>query len=127
MHYPVARVIDLIRPESQRLWNATHAEATQQLLAADANAVLGLEGSFALVAQQDERVILARSLDRPLRYFLAKAADGPVLIVAERIDEIAKELARHGWADQFHPTYTRQVPPHHITSLRLVGCPDPNP
>lgn len=127
MLYPVARVIDLIRPESQRLWNATHAEATQQLLAADANAVLGLEGSFALVAQQDERVILARSLDRPLRYFLAKAAEGPVLIVAERIDEIAKELSRHGWADQFHPSYTRMVPAHHVTTLRLVGCPDPNP
>ncbi|HEX9485120.1 MAG TPA: asparagine synthase-related protein [Gemmatimonadaceae bacterium] len=127
MLYPVARVINLIRPESQRLWNATHAEATRQLLAADANGLLGIQGSFALVAQQDERVILARSLDRPLRYFLAKAADGPVLIVADRIDEIASELSRHGWADQFHPSYTRMVPAHHITTLRLVGCPDPNP
>jgi len=45
-----------------------------------------------------------RSLERPLRYFLAKAADGPVLIVAERIDEIAAELGRRGWADQFHPS-----------------------
>src|SRR5258708_23557680 len=127
MLYPVARVINLIRPESQRLWNATHAEATRQLLAADANGLLGIQGSFALVAQQDERVILARSLDRPLRYFLAKAADGPVLIVADRIDEIASELTRHGWTDQFHPSYTRMVPAHHVTTLRLVGCPDPNP
>ena len=71
--------------------------------------------------------MLARSLDRPLRYFLAKATDGPVLIVAERIDEIAAELARRGWADQFHPSYTRMVPAHHVTTLRLVGCPDPNP
>jgi asparagine synthase (glutamine-hydrolysing) len=66
-------------------------------------------------------------LDRPLRYFLAKAADGPVLVVAERIDEIAEELAWHGWAGQFHPSYTRMVPAHHVTTLRLVGCPDPNP
>src|SRR5262249_32797612 len=72
-------------------------------------------------------VMLARSLDRPMRYFLAKAADGPVLIVAERIDEIAAELARHGWSDQFHSSYTRMVPAHHVTTLRLVGCPDPNP
>ena len=71
--------------------------------------------------------MLARSLDRPMRYFLAKAADGPALIVAERIDEIAAELARRGWAAQFHPSYTRMVPAHHVTTLRLVGCPDPNP
>jgi asparagine synthase (glutamine-hydrolysing) len=50
-----------------------------------------------------------------------------VLVVAERIDEIAAELARRGWADQFHPSYTRMVPAHHVTTLRLVGCPDPNP
>jgi asparagine synthase (glutamine-hydrolysing) len=50
-----------------------------------------------------------------------------VLIVAERIDEIALELGRRGWRDQFHPSYTRMVPAHHVTTLRLVGCPDPNP
>jgi len=50
-----------------------------------------------------------------------------VLIVAERIDEIAAELERRGWAGQFHPTYTRMVPAHHVTTLRLIGCPDPNP
>jgi asparagine synthase (glutamine-hydrolysing) len=79
------------------------------------------------VAQDGQRVVLARSLERPLRYFLAKAAEGPVLIVAERIDEIAAELSRRGWSDQFHPSYTRMVPAHHVTTLRLVGCPDPNP
>ncbi|MEO7823710.1 MAG: asparagine synthase-related protein, partial [Gemmatimonadaceae bacterium] len=77
--------------------------------------------------QDGERVVLARSLDRPLRYFLAKATDGPTLIVAERIDEIAAELRRHGWSAQFHPSYSRMVPAHHVTTLRLVGCPDPNP
>jgi len=97
------------------------------LLASDTGEVLGIDGSFAIVAQDGERVLLARSLDRPLRYFLAKATDGPVLIVAERIDEIAAELGRHGWSNQFHPSYTRMVPAHHVTTLRLVGCPDPNP
>jgi asparagine synthase (glutamine-hydrolysing) len=90
-------------------------------------AVLDIDGSFALIAQDGERILLARSLDRPLRYFLAKSADGPVLIVADRVDEIARELARHGWGDQFHPSYTRMVPAHHVTTLRLIGCPDPNP
>jgi len=124
---PIARVINLIPPESQRLWSGTEADARQRLLAADAAAVLEIDGSFALVAQEGERVVLARSLDRPLRYFLAKAVDGPVLIVSERIDEIAAELGRRGWAGQFHPTYTRMVPAHHVTTLRLIGCPDPNP
>ena len=125
--YPIARVVNLVRPESQRLWNASASEARQRLLASDPGDVLDLHGSFALTAQDGERVVLARSLDRPLRYFLAKAADGPVLIVAERIDEIARELQRRGWLDQFHPSYTRMVPAHHVTTLRLVGCPDPNP
>jgi len=127
MPYPIARIISLIPPDSQRLWSLSEDDARRRLLAADANAVIDIDGSFALVAQDGERVMLARSLDRPLRYFLAKAVDGPVLIVAERIDEIAAELARRGWTDQFHPSYTRMVPAHHVTTLRLVGCPDPNP
>ena len=126
-HLPISRVIDLISEESQRLWAIDESEARRRLLASDIGAVLGIDGSFALIARDGERVVLARSLDRPMRYFLAKSADGPVLIVAERIDEIAAELARRGWADQFHPSYTRMVPAHHVTTLRLVGCPDPNP
>ncbi|MFL5595511.1 MAG: asparagine synthase-related protein [Gemmatimonadaceae bacterium] len=117
----------MISNGSQRLWTVDESEARRRLLASDVDAVLDIDGSFALVAQEGERVVLARSLDRPLRYFLAKAIDGPVLIVAERMDEIAAELARHGWASQFHPSYTRMVPAHHITTLRLIGCPDPNP
>ena len=127
MSYPIAKLIDLIPAGSQRLWSTSETEARRRLIAADANAVLAIDGSFALVAQDGQRVMLARSLDRPLRYFLAKAAEGPVLIVAERIDLIAAELARHGWSDQFHPSYTRMVPAHHVTTLHLVGCPDPNP
>ena len=125
-HY-IARVINLIPDGAQRLWSMDEGQARQTLLDADSGAVLGIDGSFALVAQDGERVLLARSLDRPMRYFLAKATDGPVLIVAERIDEIAAELARRGWSSQFHPSYTRMVPAHHVSALRLIGCPDPNP
>jgi asparagine synthase (glutamine-hydrolysing) len=126
-HLPISRVINLISDESQRLWTIDESEARRRLLASDIGAVLRIDGSFALVAQDGERVVLARSLDRPMRYFLAKSVDGPALIVAERIDEIAAELARRGWAEQFHPSYSRMVPAHHVTTLRLVGCPDPNP
>src|ERR1700682_937847 len=124
---PISRVINLISQESQRLWAVDESEARCRLLASDMGAVLDIDGSFALIAQDGERIVLARSLDRPMRYFLAKSADGPVLIVAERIDEIAAELERRGWTGQFHPSYSRMVPAHHVTTLRLIGCPDPNP
>ncbi len=123
----IAEVVDLIPDNAQHLWSGDLVAARQALLAVDPAGVLSIDGSFALVAQDGERVVLARSLERPLRYFLAKAADGPVLIVAERIDEIAAELSRRGWAAQFHPSYTRMAPAHHVTTLHLIGCPDPNP
>src|SRR5438105_3220841 len=118
---PISRVINLISEESQRLWTSDESEARRRLLASDPSAVLQLDGSFAIVAQDGERVVLARSLDRPLRYFLAKAVDGPVLVVAERIHEIAAELPRPGWSDPVHPTYSRMVPAHHVTTLRAVA------
>ena len=69
-------------------------------------------------------------LDRnayPVRYFLAKKVEGPALVVADRIDAIHDWLERRGFDDQFHPNYTRMVPAHYITSIRIVGCPDPSP
>jgi asparagine synthase (glutamine-hydrolysing) len=124
---PISRVINLIPDESQRLWSIDLASARRAILDGDVDAVLGLGGSFALWAQEGERIVLARSLDRPMRYFLAKSTDGPVLILADRMSEIVDELVRRGWGAQFHPSYTRMVPAHHVTTLRLVGCPDPNP
>ena len=126
-HLPISRVVNLIPDDTQRLWSFTPEDARRFILAGDLESVLGLGGSFAVVAQEGERVVLARSRDRPMRYFLAKATDGPVLIVADRIADIAAELATRGWLGQFHPSYTRMVPAHHVTTLRLVGCPDPNP
>src|ERR1700744_3900787 len=72
-------------------------------------------------------VKMARSLDRPLRYFLAKRQEGPVLIVAARIDTIYNWLKSEGLEGQFHPSYTRMVPAHYVVTLQLVGCPDPDP
>ncbi|MEM1176721.1 MAG: asparagine synthase-related protein [Acidobacteriota bacterium] len=126
-HAYVAKVVDLISPDSQHLVNAELDDATRAVLANDAAAVRELSGSFAVTARDGEIVRMARSLDRPLRFFLAKEVEGPMLVVAERIDQIGEYLDGLGYGDQFHPSYTRMVPAHHITTLRLVGCPDPNP
>ena len=86
-----------------------------------------IEGSFALLARDGKTVRMARSLDRPMRYFLAKRSEGPALIVADRIDTIREHLKKEGLDDQFHPSYTRMVPAHYVVTLQLIGCPDPDP
>ncbi len=90
-------------------------------------AIRQIGGQFAICQQSGKTIRMARSIGRPMRYFLAKRAEGPALIVAERIDEIARQLELEGLADQFNPSYTRMVPAHHLLELQLVGCPDPNP
>ena len=127
MDRPIHRVVDLIDEDSQQLFNMEVAEARDLLSSEKATSLKRLSGSFALTAREGEVVRMARSLDRPMRYFLAKQESGPLLVVADRIDEIQQFLEAEGYGDQFHPSYTRMVPAHHVTSIRLIGCPDPNP
>jgi asparagine synthase (glutamine-hydrolysing) len=123
----VERVVDLLDPSLNVLPDMTEDEARARVLSADPDAVRGIEGSFALVARDGITVRMARSLDRPMRYFLAKRAEGPALFIADRMDTLQSALAAEGLANQFHPSYTRMVPAHHVVELRLVGCPDPDP
>lgn len=123
----IERLVDLIDPASQRLLNMTVEEARERILNGPPESVCEIDGSFAIVAREGKRVRLARSLDRPLRYFLAKRREGPALIVADRIDAIYEQLKREGLERQFHPSYTRMVPAHHVVELQLIGCPDPDP
>ncbi len=123
----IERVVDLTDPSSNEIYNLSLHEARTLLIERGAEAASHIEGSFALVARSGKKVRLARSLDRPMRYFLAKRKEGPVLIVAARIDTIHAWLASEGLAGQFHPNYTRMVPAHHVVDLELIGCPDPDP
>lgn len=127
MHSYIERVVDLLDQAGNHLYKLT-AEAARDLLVRNpAEAARCIEGSFALVARNGQTVIMARSLDRPMRYFLAKQQAGPILIVADRIDSIYNWLKAEGLDSQFHPSYTRMVPAHHVVELQLVGCPDPDP
>src|SRR5580704_1225553 len=127
MQQPVSRIVDLLDPELNHIGNMTVEEARRRVLSADPAGIRAIDGSFALVAAEGIQVRLARSMDRPARYFLAKRHAGPVLYVADRIDTLHEALGRDGLASQFHPSYTRMVPAHHVVEIALVGCPDPAP
>jgi asparagine synthase (glutamine-hydrolysing) len=123
----IDRVVDLTEPEANQLYGVSVEDAREIVLNGSAEAVGRIAGSFALVARAGKTVRMARSLDRPMRYFLAKRQAGPVLIVAARIDAIYNWLKAEGLEAQFHPSYTRMVPAHYVVALQLIGCPDPDP
>ena len=125
-HY-VERVVDLLDPSLNQIHDPGLEEARRRILSGKPEAIRTIDGSFALLARDGKTVRMARSLDRPMRYFLAKRAEGPALIVADRIDAIHHQLKSEGLGDQFHPSYTRMVPAHHVVELQLIGCPDPDP
>ncbi len=120
-------VFDLCDPDSNTLFGMSLEEARARVESGDPERVRGIDGHFAIVARQGQIVRMARSLQVPMRYFIVKKVAGPALLIAHRIDTIKQWLDEHGFQDQFHPSYTRMVPAHHITEIALVGCPDPNP
>jgi asparagine synthase (glutamine-hydrolysing) len=123
----VSRVVDLLDASLNTFSNVGLDEARRRVLSGDPASVRAIDGSFALVASEGITVRMARSMDRPLRYFLAKRHEGPALYVADRIDALHAALTADGLAAQFHPSYTRMVPAHYVVDLSLVGCPDPDP
>ena len=127
MDQTIERVVDLLDPSLNRIYNMSVEEARQRVLSGKPEAVRDVDGSFALLAREGKTIRMARSLDRPMRYFLAKRQEGPALIVADRIDAIYNQLKAEALDNQFHPSYTRMVPAHYLTEIQLVGCPDPDP
>ena len=127
MHQYLEQLVDLTDPAANRIDNMSVDAARERILSGSPDDVREIGGSFAVVAREGKRVRLARSLDRPLRYFLAKRHEGPALIVADRIDAIREWLDASGFGGQFHPSYTRMVPAHYVVEIHLLGCPEPDP
>lgn len=121
------RVVNRMDPSRNVLLNMTAEEAEALVGSGQADAAGKIEGQFAICSQRGRLVYLARSIGRPMRYFLAKKSEGPCLYVAESMKEIFQDLQEDGLANQFHPSYTRMVPAHYLVRLELIGCPDPNP
>jgi asparagine synthase (glutamine-hydrolysing) len=123
----VNNVVDLTQPEKNVIYNMTHEEAVELVRSGIAENVRKIDGQFSLVSIDGKSIRMARSIGRPIRYFIAKRPAGPELVIAERIDIIFDYLKKEGLAEQFHPSYTRMVPAHYVTKIELLGCPDPNP
>jgi asparagine synthase (glutamine-hydrolysing) len=123
----ISRIVNLLDPGLTRLDNMDVDDARRRVRSGSPDEVRAIAGSFAIVESEGQTVRMARSLDRPMRYFLAKRHEGPALYVGDRIDALQQALARDGLAGQFHPSYTRMVPAHYIVEIALVGCPDPSP
>jgi len=123
----VSQVKDLTNPEKNVIYNMTQEEAVNIVRSGDAEAVRKIDGQFSLVSVEGKTIRMARSIGRPIRYFIAKRPEGPELVIAERIDVIYNYLKKEGLDHQFHPSYTRMAPAHYITKIELLGCPDPNP
>lgn len=123
----IERLINLVDPQGNIFLNMSAEEALARVASGDPDQVRQIDGQFALIHKTGKIVRMARSIGRPLRYFIAKQHAGPVLVIAERIDAIRDWLKGEGLDGQFHPSYTRMVPAHHLTELALVGCPDPSP
>jgi len=123
----VNNVVDLTSPEKNVIYNMTHEEAVELVRSGDVGKIRQIDGQFSLVSVDGKTIRMARSIGRPIRYFIAKRPAGPELVITERIDTIYDYLKKEGLDHQFHPSYTRMVPAHYVTKIELLGCPDPNP
>lgn len=125
-HY-VSDFVNLLDYRRNIIFNMSPEEVCAAITSGDPQQVRRIDGQFAIVEKVGREVFMARSIGRPMRYFLAKQTSGPLLIVAERMDEIHAFLKTLGLQSQFHPSYTRMVPAHYVVRLEIIGCPDPNP
>ena len=91
-HQYIERVVDLTKSDRNIIYNMSVEEATEIIKSGDTQAIREIDGQFALVSVEGKTIRMARSIGRPLRYFIAKQVAGPCLILAERIDTIYNHL-----------------------------------
>lgn len=121
------RLVDLVGPQETALVGASLSDVEDALGRGDVGRLEATEGHFAATIRDGRTVRMARTIGRPLRYFVAKRYHGPYLVVSDRIDGLYEYCCREGIGWQFDPQYTRMIPAHHMVEIDQVGCPDPNP
>ncbi len=105
----IDRVVNLLDPRGNILLGTTFQEASTAVRDGDIQAVRRICGQFAICEQSGKTIRMARSLGRPMRYFLAKRAEGPALVVAGR------------WLLRASKFPTGHCPPHYVPSQYLFG------
>lgn len=121
------RLEDLVGPQETGLVGASLSDIEDALMRGDVDRLEATDGHFAATVRDGQTVRMARTIGRPLRYFVAKRYHGPYLVVSDRIDGLYEYCLREGIGWQFDPQYTRMIPAHHVVEVDQVGCPDPNP
>ncbi len=120
-------VVNLLDPRGNVLLNMSAQQAADAVGSGQTERIRQIQGQFAICQQVGSTVRMARSIARPMRYFLSPLVSGPRLIVSERIDEIYQHLALQGLQQSFHPASTRMVPAHHLLEIDLLGCSSTRP
>src|SRR5688572_4696155 len=98
-------IVDLCDPSDDLHLDGSREDVVEAVRRGDVDRLGRLGGQWAAVAKDGITVRLARTLGRPLRYFVAKHATGPFLVVADRIDAIAEWCVEQSLEEQFHPSY----------------------
>ena len=71
-HEYVNRIVNLTDSSKNIIYNMSLKEATEIVNTGNADAVRTIDGQFALVAIEGKTIRMARSIGRPLRFFIAK-------------------------------------------------------
>ena len=116
-HQYIERVVDLSDSRKNIIYNMSNDQAVEIVKSGDTDRVREIDGQFALVSVDGKTIRMARSIGRPLRYFIAKQTAGPCLIIAERIDTIHDHLKKEGLDDQFVEHFL-----HFFLRVFGVGC-----
>ena len=90
----ISKVVDLTDPSKNVIYNMSHEEAVEIVRSGDVEEIRKIDGQFCLISVEGKTIRMARSIGRPIRYFIAKQAVGPQLIIAERIDVIYEHLKK---------------------------------
>ena len=116
------RLENLLDPTDNLIFNMSVEEAIERVGSGDAQQVRQIEGQFALLHKRGNIVRMARSIGRPMRYFLAKRQEGPALVVADRIGCKTRHVIEFGIDGQYLPQQrVRRVGRSHARHIAAWG------
>ena len=73
----VERVVNLMDPSANVLLNMSIADAEAAVASGDPRRISEVDGQYAIAQKEGKLVRMARTIGRPMRYFLAKRQEGP--------------------------------------------------